>query len=254
MKTKLFFLLTFYSIVSFAQTNLANNGNLENWTNATTLDSWTIENEVTQNTTETAEGLSSASFLIRDNTLCPKILTQVSLTNGIEYTISYKFKYISSNYNGAHPITMKIIRSGSATTITSSSFASNNNWVSKSINFTPDQTGDYDLSFSTATFDGESFEVLMDDIKVFDPLSASITDTNIKGNFKIYPTITEGKIYFEQIALERNYNISIFDINGIKYNVKIQNNSIDLSFLKSGMYFVNYLSDKRNIIEKIIKK
>ena len=59
---KLLFIITFYSVASFSQTNLATNGDLESWTNSTTLDNWTIENTVTQNTSDVAEGASSASF------------------------------------------------------------------------------------------------------------------------------------------------------------------------------------------------
>jgi len=251
MKTKLLFLFTFYSIVSFSQTNLITNGNLESWTNSTTLDNWTIENNVSQNTTDVAEGNSSALFSISDNTLKPIILTTVPLTNGVEYTISYKFKYVSANFNGMHPITLKIIRAGSATTTTNNSFASNNDWVDKSITFTPDQTGDYDLNLSIATFDGQPFEVLMDDIKVFDPLSLNVNEADNKENFNIYPTITEGNIYFDQVD---NFKFSVYDTNGRKQNVIFGNNSIDLSGLTTGMYFVNVKTNTKNITKKVIKK
>ncbi|OBQ55958.1 hypothetical protein VQ01_06115 [Tamlana sp. s12] len=251
MKTKLLFLFTFYSILSFSQTNLATNGNLESWTNSTTLDNWTIENNVSQNTTDVAEGTSSAFFSISDNTLKPLILAKVPLTNGIEYTISYKFKYVSANYNGTHPITLKIIRAGSATTRTSNSFASNNNWIDKSIKFTPDQTGEYDLSFSIATYDGQPFDVLIDDIQVFDPLSLSVNEVDSKENFNIYPTITDGKIYLEQID---NFKLSVYDINGRKQNVIFENNSIDLSGLANGVYFVNLKNNTKNITKKVIKR
>jgi len=254
MKTKLLYLLTFYSILSFSQTNLATNGNLESWTNQTTLDNWTIENNVSQNTTDTAEGTSSASFVISDNTLKPLILSKVPLTNGVEYTISYKFKYVSSNFNGAHPITLKIIRAGSATTTTNNSFASNNNWINKSINFTPDQTGDYDLSFSTATFDGDGFEVLIDDIKVFDPSTLSVNDIKNKESFNIYPTITNGNIYFDQVDQVDNFKLSVYDISGRKQNVTIENNSIDLSGLATGIYLINMKTNTKSITKKVVKK
>jgi len=254
MKTKLLFLFTFYSIASFSQTNLVTNGNLESWTNSTTLDNWTIENNVSQNTTDTAEGNSSATFIISDNTPKPLILAKVPLTNGIEYTITYKFKYVSSNFGGTHPITMKIIRAGSATTTTNNSFASNNNWVDKSINFTPDQTGDYDLSFSIATFDNNGFEVLIDDIKVFDPSNLSVNDIESKESFKIYPTITDGSLYLEQLEQVNNFKLSVYDINGRKQNVIFENNSIDLSGLANGMYFINLKTNTKNITKKVIKR
>lgn len=254
MKTILLSLSILFTISLFSQTNLVINGNLENWTNSTTLDTWTIENDISQNTTDFAEGISSASFSINDNTLEPKILTLVPLVSGIEYTITYKFKYLNSNYNGMHPITMKIIRAGSATTTTNNSFASNNDWVDKSITFTPDQTGDYDLSFSIATLDGDPFQVLMDDIKVFDPTNLGVNDIYNRDSFKVYPTVTTDKVYFEQSVLEENFKIYVFDINGRIQNIKQHSNSIDLSILKSGIYFVNFKMSNINIVRKIIKK
>lgn len=254
MKTKLLFLFALYSFASLSQTNLATNGNLESWTNSTTLDNWTIENNVSQNTTDVAEGTSSALFSISNNTLKPLILAKVPLTNGIQYTITYKFKYVSTNYNGMHPITLKIIKDGSATTTTNNSFASNNNWIDKSINFTPDQTGDYDLSFSIATFDGQAFDVLIDDIKVFDPSNLSANDINYQENLDIYPTITNDKVYFEKLEQFENFNIYVFDINGRKQNVIFQNNSIDLSRLETGMYFVTLETNNNRITKKVIKK
>ena len=251
---KLLFIITFYSVASFSQTNLATNGDLESWTSSTTLDNWTIENTVTQNTSDVAEGASSASFSISDNTLKPLILAKVPLINGTVYTISYKFKYVSANFNGTHPITLKIIRAGSATTTTNNSFASNNNWVDKSISFTPDQTGDYDLSFSIGTFDGQSFEVLIDDIKVFDSSNMSVNDINNKGGINMYPTITDGKIYFDKLEQVDNFKVLVFDINGRKQNVIFQNNSINLSELATGMYFVNLKNNTKNITKRVLKK
>ncbi|MBP1637967.1 MAG: Protein of unknown function precursor containing a C-terminal secretion signal [Bacteroidetes bacterium] len=254
MKSNLLFLFTFYSIMSFSQTNLATNGNLESWINPTTLNNWTIENNVSQNTTDVAEGTSSALFSISNNTLKPLILAKVPLTNGRNYTVSFKFKYVNANFNGMHPMCLQIIRQGSATTTTHCYFASNNNWVNKSISFTPDQTGDYDLSFSTATYDGEPFNVLIDDIKVFDPLSSSVNEIDGKESFNIYPTITEGNIYFDPLGQYDNFKLSVYDTYGRKQNVIFENNSIDLSELAAGMYFVNLKMNSKSITKRVIKK
>lgn len=254
MKTKLLFLFTFSSILSFAQTNLVSNGNLESWTDSTTLENWTIENNVSQNTTDTAEGTSSAFLSLSDNTLKPKILSQVPLESGIEYTITYKYKYVSANFGGSHPVTLRIVRESSATTSSFNTFASSNNWVTKTYTFTPDQTGDYDLSISIATFDSQPFDVLVDDVQVYDPLNLSVTDLDTQDNFKIYPTITEGKVFFDGLNQESDFEFSVFDTAGKKQNIKVENKSIDFSDLAAGMYFVNLKSETQTVTKRVIKK
>ena len=254
MKTNLLFIFSLCAMTCFAQTNLAPNGNLESWSNATTLDDWTIENNVTQNTTDTAEGSSSASFSITTSASRPSILAKVPLVAGSEYVISYKFRYVSDNFNGSHPISAKISRQGSAATASNNSFATNNDWVQKSFNFEPDETGDYDLSFSTTTFDEEGFEVLIDDITVFDAAVLNIENSNLTEKFSFFPTITEGLIYVNQSEQFDVSNLSIFDTNGRKQNVQIENNTINLSALATGMYFINLSTNTQSITKRVIKK
>lgn len=256
MKTKLLYLLTFYSILSYSQINLVTDGGLENWTSTTSLADWTIENDVSQNTTDFTEGSSSASLkIVGDSYVNPKIKTQVPLESGITYTVRYKYKYVTASFEGSHSVCVKLDKAGSATSTTSCAIPHDNLWGTSEITFTPDQTGDYNLSISTSNFFGSnSFEVLVDDVKVFDPLSTSVNNADIKDSFIIYPTITDGQIYFDIIEQQGSYKIIIFDINGRKYMPKIESNSIDLSFLKSGIYFINYSTDGKNITKRIIKR
>ena len=70
-----------------------------------------------------------------------------SYDSGTTYTVKFKYKYVSANYNGQHPISLNISQNGSATTLSSSTFATNNNWTVKETTFTPDQNLSYDLIF-----------------------------------------------------------------------------------------------------------
>jgi len=256
MKTILLYLLIFYSILSYSQINLVTDGGLENWDSTTSLVDWTIENDVSQNTTDFTEGISSASLkIVGGSNLSPKIKTHVPLESGITYTVRYKHKYVTASFEGSHSVCIKLDKPGSATSTTACAIPHDNLWATSEITFTPDQTGDYNLSIATSNFFGSnSFEVLVDDVKVFDPLSVSINNPNIKDSFIIYPTITDGQIYFDIIEQKENYKILIFDINGRKYMPKIESNSIDLSFLKSGIYFINYSTEEKNITKRIIKR
>jgi Leucine-rich repeat (LRR) protein len=247
-----------------AQTNLVPNGNLENWTNSNVAENWTIENTIEQNDTDAIQGFSCASLSITDNTLKPKITSLVPLENGKEYNISYRYKYIDNNYNGSHPITLKIIKAGSATTITKNSFATNNDWTEVNTTFTPDQTGDYELSISIGTFDTEAFNVLIDYVRAFDALVelnniVNIPDSNFKNALLSYdPKIDlndDGEIQFTEAENVMPYmylsSKNIDDLTGIEAftNIKIldcgANNLTDINISQNTFLESIYCRDNK---------
>jgi len=207
MKTKLLLLLFLANFSINAQTNLVPNGGFESWTGFT-LQDWTVANSVTQSTDFT-EGQSSAK--LTNTGLSPKIIALIPLKAGITYTIKYKYKYLSNNYGGDHPISLKISQNGSSASISSSAFASNNNWTEKETTFTPDSDLSYELSISTFNFDSATFEVLIDDVSVVDPNETAIQ----------YTLIPDPK--FEQALINYGYDLGVIDgkvptanISGIK--------------------------------------
>ena len=254
-KTILIISLLSATILS-AQTNLVPNGGLEDWPTINTLDNWSVENNVSQNTTDTQEGLSSALFNITDNTFRPTITTQVPLVENITYSVSFRFRYLDPNYNGAHPIRLGIIRAGSATTISSNSFALNNDWRLVETTFTPDQTGDYELSISTATFDGDTFNVLIDDIEILDPNTLSVVGfSNIDNKIKVFPTVTSDYINLQMDSSINIDSIKIFDLRGIEVDFNEMNDAkLDISGLSNGIYLVNVSSDQGISSIKIAKR
>lgn len=88
----------------------------------------------------------------------------------------------------------------------------------------------------------------------FIPSSLDISDIVVEDKFEIYPTITENLIYFKHLELKEKYTISMFDITGKNQNMQIESNSIDLSSLSPGIYFVNYSSNEISITKRVIKK
>ena len=168
MKTKLLlFLLLLIGVNSFAQINLVQNGRLETWTNTTTPEGWTVENTVTKTNAYYQNETTSAALSITNKILAPKILTKVPMTAGVTYTVKYKYKYVNTNYSGMHPISLNISQTGASNTLSNNTFATNNNWTQNEATFTADQTVSYDLSISLSSFDNLSFQVLIDDIKVY---------------------------------------------------------------------------------------
>jgi Leucine-rich repeat (LRR) protein len=163
MKTKLLLLLLLANFSIYAQINLVPNSGFETWT-GNIPQSWTVANSVISNA-DFASGQWSAKLSY--TTVSPKITTQVPMKAGVTYTVKYKYKYIQSNYSGDHPIALNISKAGSSTTLSSSTFATNNLWTSKETTFTPDADLSYDLSFSTFSFDSATFYVLIDDVEVY---------------------------------------------------------------------------------------
>ncbi|MDR6760798.1 hypothetical protein J2Y38_000996 [Flavobacterium sp. 2755] len=172
MKTKLLLLLFLANFSIYAQTNLVPNGGFENWTGGTP-DNWAISNNVVSSS-DAATGQYSAKLSF--TTASAKIIAQVPMKAGITYTVKYKYKYLSNNYGGDHPISLKISKDGSATSMSGSSFASNNSWTQKETTFTPDSDLSYDLSISMFSFDSAVFDILIDDVQVYtDAISEEYT-------------------------------------------------------------------------------
>lgn len=79
------------------------------------------------------------------------------------------------------------------------------------------------------------------------------TDSYTLSNLNIYPNPTDGVLNFPQEINENNF--SIFNILGKEVlKGKIKNNSLDISFLNSGMYLLKVKNEKGTLIRKIVKK
>ncbi|UUF15742.1 MULTISPECIES: T9SS type A sorting domain-containing protein [Flavobacterium] len=229
MKTKLLLLLFLAHFSIYAQTNLVLNGDFENWTEGT-LDNWAVANTVTSSS-DAAAGQYSAKLSF--TTASAKIITQVPMKTGITYIVKFKYKYLSSNYGGDHPISLKISKDGSATSISSSAFASNNSWTEKETTFTPDMNLSYDLSISMFSFDSAVFDILIDDVQVYtDNVSEEYTqipDTAFENKLialGIDTDGTNGKVLTTSIASVTDLSMqfsSISDLTGIQDFVNLAN-------------------------------
>ncbi|MBF4506445.1 T9SS type A sorting domain-containing protein [Flavobacterium sp. JLP] len=163
MKTKLLLLLLLANFSIYAQVNLVPNGGLESWT-GNVLQNWNVTNSVASSTDRV---LGNYSAKLSFTTVSPKILAQVPMKAGVTYSVKFRYKYVSANYSGDHPIALNISKAGSASTLSSSTFATNNLWTEKATTFTADQDLSYDLSISTFSFDSKTFDVLIDDVQVY---------------------------------------------------------------------------------------
>ncbi len=100
----------------------------------------------------------------------------------------------------------------------------------------------------------ENFVIGFNWVKTFTLISdaTSITEENI--SFNIYPNPAGEKLYIEtEVEIEE---VSIFDIYGRRQElsaVSCQTSAIDVSGLKSGIYFVKINTEEGNIVKRIIK-
>ncbi|MEO8532226.1 MAG: T9SS type A sorting domain-containing protein [Flavobacterium sp.] len=222
MKTKLLLLLLLANFSVFSQTNLVPNGSFDNWT-GNVPQGWTTTNSIYQST-DASLGQYSAKLSLTPG-LSPKIIAKVPLKDGVTYTVKFKYKYLNSNYGGDHPIALKISSDEGGGSISSSAFASNNSWTEKETTFTSSGNLTYDLSFSTFSFDGVGFDVLIDDVKVYSDQVEEYTlipDINFENKLialDIDSGTPDGKVLTSSIS-ELTYlyvdDSSITDLTGIE--------------------------------------
>ena len=92
--------------------------------------------------------------------------------------------------------------------------------------------------------------------KVLNGIWENIEENLATDNIKVYPNPVNDRLYIEAEA-EIN-EVVVYDIYGRVQNLKISEtqklrNSIDISSLKSGFYFVKINTEKGNIVKRIIK-
>ncbi|WP_400077522.1 T9SS type A sorting domain-containing protein [Winogradskyella sp. R77965] len=80
------------------------------------------------------------------------------------------------------------------------------------------------------------------------------TETIIKQELKIFPNPTSGRLEIRNIPV--NTNLTITNMLGVvvrKFNIKNSSNTIDISELDSGIYFISSTDQNSNFAKKIIK-
>ena len=83
--------------------------------------------------------------------------------------------------------------------------------------------------------------------------TGTVSNNNIDHNFNIYPNPTKDMIKID--CNYPNYSINIMDILGKKILIKNNlsfNNSIDVSKLKNGTFFLEITTPQNKIVQKII--
>lgn len=256
VKKYLLILLTLNSLLSFSQVNLVKNNSFENWVDSTNLVSWTKVGSIRRNAINFTNGIYSCELVFPKNGSSPAITAAVPLTKNVTYGVKFKYKYLDSNYGGQHPISIQIIKNGSNTTLTRSTFASNNDWSEVNTTFVPDQTLEYDFILSLFSFDTEAYRVLIDDITVFASSNVGVNEVtnNLNQKIVIFPTFTNDNVTLKtDISLDIN-KVTIFNSSGtLLKKANNPENVLDFSKYPSGLYFISIETNEGTITKKIIK-
>lgn len=87
-----------------------------------------------------------------------------------------------------------------------------------------------------------------------DDATASIDENILSADFRIFPNPTQGVLNFETADSMSLDKVEIYDAIGKRvFSSAVYNNSIDISALTSGVYFVKAFSGERQITKKIVK-
>lgn len=91
--------------------------------------------------------------------------------------------------------------------------------------------------------------------KIFVISNSSINSNKYNNLISVFPNPTNGKISVTTNLnlVNSNYNLTLYNIIGEKINFYLFNdNEIDLSECKKGIYFLEIIADKRTFVQKII--
>jgi hypothetical protein len=104
----------------------------------------------------------------------------------------------------------------------------------------PFDTLGYQIDFTAST------------IEFMDCENMNINSVNADKKIKLYPIPATDVLYYSSI--DPIQSVLISDVQGKNYATKLNSGSIDISFLPSGVYFVQFNSTDERIIKKIIKQ
>lgn len=234
-----------------AQTNLVQNGSFQNW-NGNTPQSWTVQNNVSKSDTGYDDN-SSAKLTIDGNSTKPKITANVNLKKDVYYTVAFRYKYLDSNYNTKHPISAEMTMTGSPTYRNDNYYAENNNWTEESYILKPSVAGVYDLNISARSFDGQTFSVLIDNVRVIEPSSLGTADVQSLKKLSVYPTETAG-VYKLAGEFTKVKSVSVYDASGKAIVLKPQGDRISIQSLPAGVYTITLKTTEGTVSKRVVKK
>lgn len=243
--------------LSFGQ-ELLTNGDLESWDNATTPTGWSKAESVTEETTTTYSGSSSAKTVASSTS---DLTQNVSIEPGESYTISFWYNVETGDgsdariwsywLNGTSTVsdanTDSELRGPSGNYLTS-----NNSWQQYTVTVTAPSTGVDGFRFEVRTYSGAT--VYWDNFSFIDNNTLSTKYNQIEG-FTAYPNPTS--LGYVSLSSKSNtkMDVAVFDILGKQMlNKTVTNNKLDVTSLTSGVYIMKVTQENAMTTKKLVIK
>ena len=251
---------------TFAQTPLNTNGSLEDWT-GDVPEGWFINQSlltsgaVSKQTTGAQDGENFVKIDAPATDYNAAGLTDVSITAGETYTITYYYKEIGDSnarlrHWGQWRNTSGAVSPGGSDAFqpTQYSFDTNGEWTQVTATSTAPE-GASILRFNFRVYpqnnaNGGSFGI--DNVVLIQGTSASIKQDNIDG-LAIYPNPANDVINITSNGIGVKA-VTIFDLVGKKVIETSTNQTINVSSLKAGIYLVNIKQDGKSATRKLVIK
>jgi hypothetical protein len=183
----------------------------------------------------------------------------ITMTGGVTYQIKYKYRALS-NATTTLPMTFRVVtnttNSATGVNVLSTKTGINNlAYIEETLPFTPTTSGNYLIGFhnNTPAFTGATTGnyVFIDSFSV----SSSMSNEEFNSNsFSIYPNPTSDVLNISNINNIEIKNVSITDINGRTIRNVNAANSINVSDLNAGVYFVTIETTEGKSTNKFIKE
>ena len=183
----------------------------------------------------------------------------ITMSAGVSYQIKYKYRAFS-NASTTLPMAFRIVTNNTSTStgvnvLTTKTGVNNLTYIEETLSFSPTTSGNYFIGFhnNTPAFTGAT-TVNYIFIDSFSVTSALSNDSFTVNNFDIYPNPTSNVLNISNLNNIEINTISITDINGRTIKNVNAANSINVSDLNAGVYFVTIETTEGKSTKKFIKE
>ncbi|AUC75875.1 T9SS type A sorting domain-containing protein [Olleya sp. Bg11-27] len=242
MKTKLLTLLLFITTLNLiGQTNIAPNGDMENWDSFdTNPDDWgRFLNGYWNKNSDAQNGASSVELEIdSDRTFIYMFTPDMQFTSGTTYVCTFYYKIVSGNIT---KVEFNLVHTPSVfpTSLLDNEFTdlSTTEWKKGEFEFTATATEDVQAWIYTRGDAGA--KALIDNVSIVDKATLSTaTFSDVKNKINIYPNPSQNYITVSGINTLEPYSIYNAIGKEISKGKVSKNEQIDIKDYSNGLYFL----------------
>ncbi len=123
-----------------------------------------------------------------------------------------------------------------------------------SVSFTANWEGDFNSNYAYINEDQDTISVFWIAICDISHLLVNVDELDYNESFRIFPNPAKNQIFIDTRLTKLSYGVEIYSLMGKLQSIDHQDNIIDVSRLKEGVYIVRFTTKNNNqIIKKIVK-